>query len=93
MYYIINEIEIIDEELKYTPIGYTLNEEDRDTLNANYDNTLGMWLKLNVYELSTGIKHISDYFTTSDVIYSANTQTTSIEGMGLTEIIDISELT
>lgn len=90
-YYIVNKITCVNNDLVYTPIGYTTNEEERNSINTNYDNTLGSWIENNKSNLENGTISISVFFETTTFVYSAYEETTSIEGMNL-QPIDINTL-
>ena len=91
-YHIISKVQFIDNTVKYIPIGYTLNTDNCDIINYNYDTTLGSWVEINKTELENGSKMISEFFINTPYVYDARYSTTSIEGMGLSEITDVNEL-
>jgi hypothetical protein len=92
MYIIVNRIELINNEVKFTPVGYITSENDANTINTNYENSLGIWLKNNVTELTNGTKSISEYFALNPIVYSAYQETTNISGMGLSLINNINNI-
>jgi hypothetical protein len=85
-YNIISKIEYIDGEVRYTPIGYTLDMNDVNIINNQYDNTLGLWVEENKTELENGTKSIGEFFSIVSIVYVARYITTSVEGMGLNDI-------
>ena len=88
-YCIISKVHIVDGVVVYTPVGYTINHSDCDIINNNYDSTLGVWVDNNKVELENGTKNISEFFDTTPYVHDARHQTTSIDGMGLHEITNI----
>jgi hypothetical protein len=90
MYTIINKIEMINSVMTYTAVGYTTNTNDIDTINSNYDSTLGSWIESNKTELENGVKLISDFFNTTPKVHVART-TVSLTG-DLIEITNINDL-
>lgn len=92
MYNIVNKIEYINNEVTFTPIGYVTSEIDINTINTNYENNLGDWIKNNINELNNGNKTIEEYFNSNPICYSAYQQTTNVDGMNLSLINDINNL-
>ena len=92
MYIIVNKIEFINSEVKYTPIGYVTLKSDANTINTNYANGLGSWINSNLIELTNNTNSIEEYFILNPISYSANQETTNIDGMVLSLIEDINNL-
>lgn len=88
-YYIINKIEENNGQLIYTPIGYVTEKSDRDAINSKYESTFGAWVESNKSELENGSIYLSDYFILDSNVHSCKQKMSSIEGMGLSEITDI----
>ena len=61
MYVIINKVEFVDNNLLYTPVGYTLDYSIIIDINNNYESTLGQWLNQNAGSLTVGSVQLSDY--------------------------------
>lgn len=88
-YCILNKIELVDGNVNFTTLGYLTNMEDCALINENYDSTYGSWIESNRSGLEDGTINISAFFDTTSVVYKTYQHTTSIEGMGLSEITDI----
>ena len=88
-YCIINEIKLVDGNVNYSPIGYVTDMSKCDQINVNHEEVFVAWINDNKSGLEDGSVNISIFFDTTPVIYEANQTTTSVEGMGLTEITDI----
>lgn len=91
-YCIVNRIELVDGEVKHTPVGYVTDENDCNTLNSNYESTLGDWLRNNISGLENGTTLLSEYFNVTPINYNAYQTTTNIDGMGLSLINDINNI-
>lgn len=87
MFTIINEIGMVDGQIVYNQLGYTLSTDNINTININYDNTLGVWIETNKEELEAGTKDISEFFEVTPSILIARTIVSNNEG--LNEIIDL----
>jgi hypothetical protein len=92
MYNIINKIELINGVVVYTPIGYSTNTLDIQSINSTYESSFGDWIRNNKNDLESGNIQVSDYFNNNPICYTAYQQTTSIEGMNLSEITDIQNM-
>ena len=92
MYCVISKIDWDSdkEQMRYTPMGYTQNEDDCMVINDEYDNTLGAWIKENELDLSAGYMSLSTFFSETPHVYIARTGT--LEKGNLEEINDISDL-
>jgi hypothetical protein len=90
-YYIITKIEIINENITYTNVGYVLSELDVETININYNN-YSNWVETNKNDLENGIKLISEFFINTPIVFGCFTQTTYIEGLNLSLITNINNL-
>lgn len=76
----------------YTPIGYIDNNPQLvNDINALYES-FENWVISNKSDLENGVVNISDFFINSPYVYSANTETDDIDGMGLIEIKNINEM-
>lgn len=91
-YYIITKIEMKGADMVQYPFGYTTSEEDSIAVVKHYDECIGDWILTNIDDLESGVINISELFETNPLCYSSSWTTTNIEGMGLTEIIDITTL-
>jgi hypothetical protein len=90
-YHIINKIQYINNQMVYTPIGYTLNQSDADIINNKYQS-FDDWVDNHISELNNGTISIYEYFDANPIIYNSHLVTDNIDNMGLTEIININEL-
>jgi len=88
-YYIITKIEMNGGNMVQYPFGYTTSEDDSIAISKHYDECIGGWMLTNIDDLESGVINISEFFETKPSCYSSSWMTTSIEGMGLTEVIDI----
>ena len=87
---IIDKIEYINGGIVYTPVGYSVDEVLCDTINSDYDSSLGSWLETNKTDLESGVKSISEFFDSTSVVHIAKTGTSY--DVSLPEIKDINEL-
>ena len=87
---IISKIEYINGGIVYTPVGYSVDEVLCDTINSDYDSTLGNWVETNKTDLESGVKSISEFFDSTAFVYIAKTGTNY--DVSLPEIKDINEL-
>lgn len=90
-YYIIDKLELIDGALVHTSVGYLISQEDVDAA-PEICTCFEDWVNNNKADLENGNITLSSHFDTHGKSYVCNTVTTSIEGMGLTEITDTSIL-
>ena len=88
-YYILNKIELVDGNVNFTTLGYLTNMEDCALINSKYESTYGSWIESNRSGLEDGTINISTFFDTTPAVYETYQHTTSIEGMGLSEITNI----
>lgn len=51
-----------------------------------------MWMRNNITALESGSIDITTYLQDNSPVYSAPVRTTSIDGLGLSEILDINSL-
>ena len=72
---IVHKIDFHDGSVRYTPIGYTTDEEACATLNAEYDSTYEAWINDNKEALENGSKQISEFFDVTPVVHVAKTGT------------------
>lgn len=91
MNYVISKIELIDGMLVYTPIGYVLDKLSADLVISKYESTLGNFLKQNISSLENGSVLLSDFIELNQVFHTVSSSTTSVEGMGLSEILNLNE--
>ena len=91
-YYIITKIEMKGADMVQYPFGYTTSEEDSIAVVKHYDEWIGGWISTNLDDLESGVVDISEFFKTKPLCYNSSWTTTSIEGMDLTEITDITIL-
>ena len=89
---IISKIELIDEKfLDYTDVGYTEDSEIINTINENYDNSLGLFLGENRTKIEIGIVSLTEFFDAIESVNEARTQTEEIEG-NLIKITSLKQL-
>ena len=81
----------MNNQIIYTPIGYTLNQSDVDIINNKY-KSFDDWAFNYNSELYNGTILISEYFDVNPIIYNSHLVTDNIDNMDLTEIININEL-
>jgi hypothetical protein len=81
----------MNNQVVYTPIGYTLNKSDAEIINNKY-KSFDDWVVNYNSELNNETISISEYFDANPIIYNSNSVTDNIDDMDLTEIININEL-
>lgn len=92
MYAIVNKIEYLDGIIT-TQVGYINdNQQLCDDINNLYYQNYENWININKNDLENNVISIGDFFINIPYTYSAYQQTDNIDGMGLTEIININEL-
>jgi hypothetical protein len=89
-YTVINKVEYVTDKVVFIPIGYTTNTTDINTINSDYDSTLGAWIDTNKSALEAASKNISEFFGGTSYVHVAREVTNYTDGM--TEITDISGL-
>lgn len=80
---VIHKIEWVTDKVVFTPIGYSLDSTFCDTINADYDSTLGSWVTTNMVDLEASTTSISDFFGTTPIVHVARTHVTSTDGLTL----------
>ena len=67
MYYIIHNFEVVNGVVVTTPIGYTTNETEVNSLNssANKYDKYYHWCETNATAITNGTVQKSDYFSTN----------------------------
>lgn len=91
--YIISKIELEGTDfLKYTDVGYTEDILIVNQINESYDVSLGKFLAENRTKLYLNEVSVSTFFATTSYVNEARTEVDTIEGLGLTEIININQL-
>lgn len=86
MYTIISKIEYSGGVI-YTPIGYTTDSTFINTINTDYQSSLGNWIETNKAALESGAVNTSEFFVDTPIVHSAMTTSSSVEG--LTEITEL----
>mgnify|MGYP003108457386 FL=1 len=90
---IISKIELEGtDNLKYTDVGYTQDENVANEINEDYDSTLGAFLGANRTKLTLGEVSISEFFVSTDYVNEARTVVDTVEGLGISEITNINQL-
>jgi hypothetical protein len=87
---IIHKVEYVTDKVVFTPIGYTTNTTDINTINSDYDSTLGAWIDTNKSALEAASKNISEFFAGTSYVHVARTEASNTTG--LSEITDINSL-
>lgn len=90
MIVIINKIEYINNQLEYTPIGYTEDQSIIDAINNEYDITLGDWINDNIIQLSNGY---NAPILNNNIAYVARTYISDSSDIGLPVITNLNQLT
>lgn len=78
--------------VKFTEVGYTGDSELIDSINKNYDETLGSFLAENRTKLENEEINVSTFFSETDYVNEARTEVNTLEGRNLIEIKDINDL-
>lgn len=90
---IITKIEIGDSEgLSFTDVGHTVDTNLVSEINQGYDSTLGAFIESNRNDLELGNITIDSFFNTNPFVYEARTNVDTVEGLSISEIININEL-
>jgi len=75
-----------------TDVGYTTNKSLIDSINIDYDSSLGKFFGENLTKLDNNVVSISDFFDVTSFVYRATTQVSSLEGLDLSEITNVNQL-
>jgi len=90
---IISKIELEENNnLLYTEVGYTEDQNVTDSLNIQYDETLGQFLAKNRTKLQNKTITISDFFVEVSFVYEARTMVNEIDKLDLKEIKTLNDL-
>ena len=90
---IISKIELEGtDNLKYTDVGYTQDENVANQINEDYDSTLGAFMGANRTKLTLGEVSVSEFFASTDYVNEARTVVDNVEGLGISEITNINQL-
>ena len=75
-----------------TDVGYTTDKSLIDSINIDYDSSLGKFFGENLTKLDNNVVSISDFFDVTSFVHRATTQVSSLEGLDLSEITNINQL-
>lgn len=90
---IISKIELEGENnLKYTDIGFTTDENVKNEINESYDSTLGKFLGENRTKLEIGQASVSTFFANTPFVNEARTEVENVDGLNLTKITNVNQL-
>ena len=90
---VISKIELGDNNtLILTDVGYTTDDNLVGDINRAYDATLGSFIAENRTKLELEEIYISSFFVGIDYVNEARMQVDTIDGLNLTEIININQL-
>ena len=90
---IINKIELGDNStLILSDVGYTTDVDIISQINQSYDVTLGTFIAENRTKLESGETLIDSFFVNIDYINEARMQVDTVDGLNLSEIININQL-
>tara|TARA_R110000744_G_scaffold23126_2_gene58773 strand:- start:650 stop:934 length:285 start_codon:yes stop_codon:yes gene_type:complete len=85
MYTIVNKIEYdIVSGVVYTPLYYISEDNTSglvESINTDYDNSLGVWIEDNITDLESGVKDIEEFFITEPIVYVARTNSTTTQSL------------
>ena len=92
MYYIIRKVHVVDNEIVYTPIGYTQTLADQQYIHE-YDTVdlANAWIATNISGLKAGVIPSTQFFIDNDIthLYIGGWQTRDITDMNLSLISDL----
>tara|TARA_B100000900_G_C20592076_1_gene721981 strand:- start:2860 stop:3138 length:279 start_codon:yes stop_codon:yes gene_type:complete len=90
---VISKIELEGtDNLQYTDIGYTEDDNLANQINEDYDATLGKFLAENRTKLAIGEASVSTFFATTDSVNEARTEVDNVEGLDIPLITNVNEL-
>lgn len=75
-----------------TDVGYTTDKSLIDSINIDYDSSLGKFFGENLTKLDNNVVSISDFFDVTGFVHRATTQVSSLEGLDLSEITNVNQL-
>lgn len=85
MYTIVNKIEYdIVSGVVYTPLYYISEDNTSglvESINTDYDNSLGVWIEDNITDLESGVKDIEEFFITEPIVYVARTISSTTQSL------------
>ena len=85
-YCIVNKIEYVNNQVTYTPFGYTTDMNECEQINSTYYSPFLNWIENNKTDLENNNISISVFFQDNPKVYEANMQTTSIDGLDIPEL-------
>lgn len=91
MYYIINKIELIDNEVVQNPVGYTTSKDDIDNIEDEL-NLFTNWVVYNSDKLTSGEYDIYQFFSGHTEVHQLGWVTNCIDGLDVPLITDINNL-
>tara|TARA_Y100000592_G_scaffold33920_1_gene53910 strand:+ start:2252 stop:2527 length:276 start_codon:yes stop_codon:yes gene_type:complete len=91
MYYIISKIELIDDEVVQGPIGYTISEDDINSIEDEL-NLFTNWVVYNSDKLTSGEYNIYQFFSGYTNVHQLGWVTDCIDGLDVPLITDINNL-
>jgi len=75
-----------------TDVGYTTDKSLIDSINENYDSSLGKFFGENLTKLDNNVVSISDFFNVTSFVHRATTKVSNLEGLDLLEITNVNQL-
>ena len=78
--------------VKNTAVGYLTSHEDAETINMTYCLPFKTWIDSNIDDLENGVLLASSYIDQNGSCYQVGHCNDNINGMNLTEILDIENL-
>ena len=75
-----------------TDVGYTTDKSLIDSINENYDSSLGKFFGENLTKLDNNVVSISDFFDVTSFVHRATTKVSNLEGLDLLEITNVNQL-
>ena len=87
---IISKIELdTNDEVCFVDFGYTTDQSLINQINQNYDHSLGIYIADNRTNLELGITDLSPI---TPIVFEARIEVSTIDGLGLSEITNLSQL-
>jgi hypothetical protein len=87
---IITKIELEGtDNLQYSDVGYTTNQDLINQINEDYDATLGKFLGENRTKLELGLVSLSTFFATTQYVNEARA---TVEDIGVTHLVEINDI-
>jgi len=89
IYYIITKVEVVDDAVVRTNIGYVTTEEKADSINTLHCADFDAWRATNLDGLNAATVDVTDYFDVDTIVYEVAIHTKDLGSLGIPLITDL----